>query len=83
MVNAYLDSYTGTKAPVINTLYVYDDHNGNSYIVYVNQYLYFKYKKVALLSTFQARSRGTEVHNSPKQFDPKPPFSKTFSNQAL
>ena len=48
MVNAFLEYYEGTNVPIVNVLCSYDDYNGYSYIVCVNQYLYFKDENVAL-----------------------------------
>ena len=67
----------------MNLLYAYDEHNGNSYTVLVNQALYFKNKNMELFLTFQERVGGTEVHNCPNQFDPNSPFYITFLNQDL
>ena len=83
MVKPFLDSYDGQNVPIVNALYAYDDQDGQSYIICVNQALYFKEEEVALMSTFQARASGAVVSNIPKQFEENSPFSISFPGQYL
>ena len=50
-----MDSYEGLKVPIVNVLHCYYDQDGQSYIICVNQELYFKDEEVALMLTLQAR----------------------------
>ena len=42
IVNTFLDYYEGKKLLIVNALYCYDDQDGQSYIIFVTQALYFK-----------------------------------------
>ena len=83
IVKPFLDLYEGKKVPIVNAFYFYHDQYGQSYIICVNQALYFKYEEVALMSTFQLRSSGTVFSNIPKQFDEKSPFYISFLGKCL
>ena len=53
IVKPFLDSYEEKEVPIINALYCYDDQDGQSYNICINQALYFKDEEVALMLTFQ------------------------------
>ena len=78
MVNAFLGSYGSKKVPLVNGAYAYDAPDGMSYLICINQALYFGKEDVALLSTWQARANGVIVDNCPRQFDESSRFSVTF-----
>ena len=69
IVKHFMDSYEGQKVTIVNALYCYDNQDVQSYIICVNQALYFKYEEVALTSTFQARASGAVVRNTPIHFE--------------
>ena len=49
IVKTFMDLYEGQKLPIVNALYCYDDQYVQSYIVCVNQALYFKDEEVSLM----------------------------------
>ena len=82
-VNAFLGSYKERRVPIVNGCYAFDAPDGRSYLIVINQALYFEGEDVSLLSTFQARAAGVVVDNCPRQFSEKSTFAITFPDSDI